>query len=167
MGMSSLLCWDNLFSCQLIGLQCFWPFHQIIWKSVSVSHQSPPPWRWHHHHSYWNCQCGIAMVGGADFIKTGDEEGEGAVNKAVIGDIIIVCAQVIMMLLMPMMRMMRRWRTDSCRRHHDHLHPANVACGLMVFVCLYFCWENHINHMEKNHHLVALSSSSSSSVSSY
>ena len=55
------------------------------------------------------------MVGGADFIKTGDEEGEGAVNKAVIGDIIIVCAQVIMMLLMPMMmRMMRRWRTDSC-----------------------------------------------------
>ena len=47
-------------------------------------------------------QCGIAMVGGADFIKTGDEEGEGAVNKAVIGDIIIVCAQVIVMLLMSM-----------------------------------------------------------------
>ena len=81
------------------------------------------------------------MVGGADFIKTGEEEGEGAVNKAVIGDIIIVCAQVIMMLLMPMMRMMRRWRTDSCRRHHDHLHPANVACGMMVLVCLYVCWE--------------------------
>ena len=38
--------------------------------------------------------CGIAMVGGADFIKTGDEEEGGAVNKAVIGDIIIVCAQV-------------------------------------------------------------------------
>jgi len=39
--------------------------------------------------------CGIAMVGGADFIKTGDEEEGGAVNKAVIGDIIIVCAQLV------------------------------------------------------------------------
>ena len=38
--------------------------------------------------------CGIAMVGGADFIKTGEEEEGGAVNKAVVGDIIIVCAQV-------------------------------------------------------------------------
>ena len=40
--------------------------------------------------------CGVAMVGAADFIET-DEEGEeeGGVNKAVIGDIIIVCAQVI------------------------------------------------------------------------
>ena len=39
-------------------------------------------------------------MGGADFIKTGDEEEGGAVNKAVIGDIIIVCAQVIMILML-------------------------------------------------------------------
>ena len=39
--------------------------------------------------------CGVAMVGAADFIKTGEGEEEGGVNKAVIGDIIIVCAQVI------------------------------------------------------------------------
>merc|ERR1711990_44517 len=40
--------------------------------------------------------CGIALVGGTDFINTGDEEEEGgAVNKAVIGDIIIVCAQLL------------------------------------------------------------------------
>ena len=39
--------------------------------------------------------CGVAMVGAADFIETGEGEEEGGVNKAVIGDIIIVCAQVI------------------------------------------------------------------------
>jgi len=40
--------------------------------------------------------CGITMVGGADFIKTGDlEEEEGALNQAVIGDIIIVCSQLV------------------------------------------------------------------------
>ena len=45
--------------------------------------------------------CGITMVGGADFIKTGDlEEEEGALNQAVIGDIIIVCAQVMKLVML-------------------------------------------------------------------
>lgn len=36
---------------------------------------------------------GILMVGGADFMETGDED--SGMSKAVIGDIIIVCAQVV------------------------------------------------------------------------
>ena len=35
---------------------------------------------------------GIAMVGAADFFSDG--EGGGAVSDAVIGDIIVICAQV-------------------------------------------------------------------------
>lgn len=38
---------------------------------------------------------GIAMVGGADFIKTGEAGEESGVSDAVIGDIIIVCAQLV------------------------------------------------------------------------
>merc|ERR1719154_231513 len=37
---------------------------------------------------------GILMVGGADFMKTGDEDSSG-MSKAVVGDIIIVCAQLV------------------------------------------------------------------------
>jgi len=39
--------------------------------------------------------CGIAMVGGADFIKTGDASEKEGLGDAVIGDIIIVCAQLV------------------------------------------------------------------------
>jgi len=38
---------------------------------------------------------GIIMVGGADFIKTGEDADESGVSDAVIGDIIIICAQVV------------------------------------------------------------------------
>lgn len=38
---------------------------------------------------------GIAMVGGADFIKTGEDGKETGVSDAVIGDVIILCAQVV------------------------------------------------------------------------
>ena len=57
------------------------------------------------------------MVGGADFIKTGDASEKEGLGDAVIGDIIIVCAQVLVMIIamivmitmvamMPMMAMM-------------------------------------------------------------
>ena len=57
------------------------------------------------------------MVGGADFIKTGDASEKEGLGDAVIGDIIIVCAQVLgmiivmivmvaMMVIMAMMAMM-------------------------------------------------------------
>ena len=39
------------------------------------------------------------MVGGADFIKTGDASEKEGLGDAVIGDIIIVCAQVLVMII--------------------------------------------------------------------
>ena len=45
------------------------------------------------------------MVGGADFIKTGDASEKEGLGDAVIGDIIIVCAQVLGMMI-AMMAMM-------------------------------------------------------------
>ena len=39
------------------------------------------------------------MVGGADFIKTGDASEKEGLGDAVIGDIIIVCAQVLGMMI--------------------------------------------------------------------
>ena len=39
------------------------------------------------------------MVGGADFIKTGDASEKEGLGDAVIGDIIIVCAQVLEMVV--------------------------------------------------------------------
>ena len=40
------------------------------------------------------------MVGGADFIKTGDASEKEGLGDAVIGDIIIVCAQVLEIVMM-------------------------------------------------------------------
>ena len=39
------------------------------------------------------------MVGGADFIKTGEASEKEGLGDAVIGDIIIVCAQVLEMVV--------------------------------------------------------------------
>ena len=47
------------------------------------------------------------MVGGADFIKTGDASEKEGLGDAVIGDIIIVCAQVLeIVVIMTMMEVM-------------------------------------------------------------
>ena len=46
------------------------------------------------------------MVGGADFIKTGDASEKEGLGDAVIGDIIIVCAQVLGMMMMVMIAAM-------------------------------------------------------------
>ena len=56
---------------------------------------------------------GILMVGGADFMETGDED--SGMSKAVIGDIIIVCAQVIYRDIIPVSNVIfiicyRLWR---------------------------------------------------------
>ena len=50
------------------------------------------------------------MVGGADFIKTGDASEKEGLGDAVIGDIIIVCAQVLgmMMVMIAAMSLLRR-----------------------------------------------------------
>ena len=50
------------------------------------------------------------MVGGADFIKTGEASEKEGLGDAVIGDIIIVCAQVLgmMMVMIAAMSLLRR-----------------------------------------------------------